>query len=70
MSKRPKKGKNVIMLYSILGREFNAHMKQWTVDSQERNTQRSGLEVIKLEYSLRLKIKCNDWLLANYCALF
>ena len=36
-----------------------------------------GLEVIKLEYSLRLKIKRNDWLLAdmcpqapNHCALF
>ena len=36
-----------------------------------------GLEVIKLEYSLRLKINCNDWLLAdtcpqtvNHCALF
>ena len=37
----------------------------------------SGLKVIKLEYSLRLKIKRNDWLLAdtcpqaaNHCALF
>ena len=36
-----------------------------------------GLEVIKLEYSLRLKIKSNNWLLAdtcpqaaNQCALF
>ena len=36
-----------------------------------------GLEVIKLEYNLRLKIKRNDWLLAdtcpqaaNHCALF
>ena len=36
-----------------------------------------GLEVIKLEYSLKLKIKRNDWLLAdsypqaaNRCALF
>ena len=36
-----------------------------------------GLEVIKLEYSLKLKIKRNDWLLAdtspqaaNHCALF
>ena len=36
-----------------------------------------GLEVIKLEYILRLKIKRNDWLLAdtcpqaaNHCALF
>ena len=38
---------------------------------------RSGLKVIKLEYSLRLKIKGNDWLLvdkclqtANHCTLF
>ena len=43
----------------------------------------SGLEVIKLEFILRLKIKRNDWLLvdmcpqaatrpqaANHCALF
>ena len=36
-----------------------------------------GLEVIKLEFVLRLKIKYNDWLLAdkcpqaaNHCALF
>ena len=26
-----------------------------------------GLEVIKLEYSLRLKIKRNEWLLAGTC---
>ena len=26
-----------------------------------------GLEAIKLEYSLRLKIKRNDWLLADTC---
>ena len=25
----------------------------------------SGHEVIKLEYSLKLKTKCNDWLLAD-----
>ena len=25
------------------------------------------LEVIKLEYSLRLKIKRNDWLLVDFC---
>ena len=38
---------------------------------------RDGPEVIKLEYSLKLKIKRNDWLLAdtcpqaaNYCTLF
>ena len=36
-----------------------------------------GLEVIKLKYSLRLKIQRNDWLLAdtcpqavNHCAVF
>ena len=27
----------------------------------------AGLEVIKLEYSLKLKIKRNDWLLADIC---
>ena len=27
----------------------------------------AGLEVIKLEYSLMLKIKRNDWLLAATC---
>ena len=38
---------------------------------------RPGLEVIKLEFILRLKIERNDWLLAdtcpqaaNHCALF
>ena len=38
---------------------------------------KTGLEVIKPEYSLKLKIKRNDWLLAdtcphaaNHCALF
>ena len=30
----------------------------------------SGLEVIKLEYSLKLKIKCNDPQAANRGALF
>ena len=29
----------------------------------------SGLEVIQLEYSLRLKINRNDWLLADTCPL-
>ena len=28
---------------------------------------KSGPEVIKLEYSLKLKIKRNDWLLADTC---
>ena len=41
------------------------------------NHEATGIEVIKLEYSLKLKIKQNDWLLAdtcpqaaNHCALF
>ena len=28
---------------------------------------KSGLEVINFEYSLQLKIKRNDWLLADTC---
>ena len=27
----------------------------------------TGLEVIKLEFILRLKIKCNEWLLGDTC---
>ena len=45
--------------------------------TQLYNFQIAGLEVIKLEFILRLKIKRNDWLLAdtcpqvaNHCALF
>ena len=41
------------------------------------STKRPGLEVIKLEFIVRLKIKRNDWLIAdmcpqaaNHCALF
>ena len=44
---------------------------------RERERERAGLEVIKLELILTLKIKRNDWLLAdtcpqatNHCALF
>ena len=43
----------------------------------KKGKHRAGLEVIKLEYNLKLKIKHNDWLLvdtcpqaANHCALF
>ena len=42
-----------------------------------RGEEKPGLEVIKLEFILRLKIKSNDWLIAdtcpqaaNHCALF
>ena len=47
------------------------------VISNTDTSQGSGLEVIKLEFILRLKIKRGDWLLAdtspqaaNHCALF
>ena len=45
--------------------------------SEHKKQPNTGLEVIKLEFILRLKIKRNDWLLAdmcpqaaNHCALF
>ena len=48
---------------------------QDTIREMDKNTK--GLEVIKLEFILRLKIKRNDWLLAdtcpqaaNHCVLF
>ena len=47
------------------------------MDEKQCESRSAGLEVIKLEYSLRLEVKCNDWLLAdtcpqaaNHCALF
>ena len=42
----------------------------------EEGSYKSGIEVITLEYSIKLKIKRNDWLLAechqatNHCGLF
>ena len=51
----------------------NKMLRLFTVGNQRR----TGLDVIKLENGLRLKIKRNDWLLAdtcpqaaNHCALF
>ena len=48
-----------------------------TDDAMNIKCTNTGLKVIKLEYSLKLKIKRNDWLLADtcpqaadYCALF
>ena len=38
--------------------------KQW---GQQQTLRRPGLKVIKLQYSLKLKIQCNDWLLADTC---
>ena len=50
---------------------------QTLVDALNQVDVSTGLEVLKLEYSLRLKIKRNDWLhadtcpqSANHCPLF
>ena len=52
---------------SHVAAHFFCYLKRW----------KPGLEVIKPEYSLRLKIKRNNWLLtdmcpqaANHCAVF
>ena len=39
-----------------------SHMKAKTIKVKQ-----PGLDVIKLEFVLRLKIKQNDWLLADMC---
>ena len=47
----------LIFVFKILSLEFGLRSGSSSVSP--------GLEVIKLEYSLRLKIKRNDWLLAD-----
>ena len=42
-------------------------MKKLEKSLPERFDKKTGLEVIKLEFILRLKIKRNDWLLADTC---
>ena len=59
------------------GKEYKLRTRQsriyqrWSIGDRSEDP---GLEVIKLEFILGLKIKCNDWLLAdtsaNHCALF
>ena len=60
---------------------FHCHLNISTIQGQSSFVNPKsvglGLEVIKLEYNLKLKIKRNDWLLAdtcrqatNNCALF
>ena len=41
------------------------HQQLWPI--LRHNTRRPGIEVIKLEYNLRPKIKHSDWLLADTC---
>ena len=38
--------------------------------SSTKDSDQPGLEVIKLELIIRLKIKRNDWLLADTCIYF
>ena len=40
------------------------HILGFTLESyfEYASSKRSGLKVIKLEYSIKLEIKCNDWL--------
>ena len=45
----------------------NVHLISRTLLNSGLNVKNPGLEVIKLEYILRLKIKHNDWLLADTC---
>ena len=35
--------------------------------NKTKKAKQPGLKVIKLQHSLRFKIKCNDWLLADTC---
>ena len=56
---------------------FYVPFNRFSVTFHRFSCVKPGLEVIKLEYSLKLKIKRNDWLLAdtcpqtaNHCALF
>ena len=37
------------------------------ISAEGINLRNPGLEVIKLEFILKLKIKCNNWLLADTC---
>ena len=60
--------------FSQNGQKANEYDKEMP---QLLTTDQPGLEVIKREFILRLKIKCNDWLIAdtcpqsaNHCALF
>ena len=45
----------------------NCFLEQNNPDCVLAHNRLPGLEVIKLEYSLRLKIKHNDWLIADMC---
>ena len=53
--------------YSVCTSWRDSNFFQW--DSYFLPDQSPGLEVIKLEFILRLKIKRNDWLFADMCPL-
>ena len=67
-------GAFVVCVRAWLCGEVHRALSSLTIISLKESV---GPEVIKLEYSLKLKIKCNDWQLAdtcpqasNHCALF
>ena len=66
--------RNAIMRFSVLGFRSDIRIE---LQAPVIYVRQPGLEVIKLEFILRLKIKGTDWLLAdtcpqaaNHCALF
>ena len=73
---------SIVYLAYFLKEKKSLQGYRFLIDIQQmatlaRRIRPPGLEIIKLEYSLRLKIKRNDWLLAdmcpqaaNHCALF
>ena len=69
----------ILVLVTFWSNESSSNSKLFArlVKAVAAHKHKSGLEVIKLELILRLKIMYNDWLLAdtypqaaNHCALF
>ena len=57
-------------LYKCMHRSRGGGQGVWTPPENQKGTgflSNTGIEVIKLEFILRLKIKRNDWLLADTC---
>ena len=52
---------------AFLPRKLGSNLEPRAPEASAVTTELPGLEVIKLQYILRLKIKLNDWLLADTC---
>ena len=55
------------MFLFLLSSDFFHYESTVLNQDQDRHFDGPGLEVINFDYSLRLKIKRNDWLLADMC---